>query len=282
MRFDRGLTLGIFRPLSGSAARGLPVLMYHSVSNDPEPGVGSYYRVTTSPQRFAEQMDWLSELGFKGVSLEEALAAHGQAEGGQSLVAITFDDGFRDFHTTAWPILQKHHFTATMYVPTGFIAPDRRTFNNRECLTWDEVRELRRQGARFGSHTVNHPKLYELSWKEIETETAESKWRLEEELGEPVSSFAYPYAFPQENRDFSSRLADILKTCGYQSCVTTVIGRWHPGDDSYSVKRLPANSCDDQALFKAKLNGAYDWMGTPQALVRRMKALTGRTLRRFD
>src|SRR5689334_1258885 len=73
MRFDRGLTLYCFRTLGG-AARQVPVLMYHSVSDDAEAGVAEYYRVATSPRRFAEQMQWLAEAGYRGVSLEEALA----------------------------------------------------------------------------------------------------------------------------------------------------------------------------------------------------------------
>jgi peptidoglycan/xylan/chitin deacetylase (PgdA/CDA1 family) len=275
MRFDRGLTLGVFQSLTGSGATGLPVLMYHSVSEDPEPGVGSYYRVTTSPSRFAEHMLWLKDLGFQGVSVEEALAKTKPAGTGLRLAVITFDDGFRDFHTHAWPLLRQHKFTATMYVSTGYIAAERKSFLARECLTWDEVRELRKQGARFGSHTVNHPKLYQLPWKQIEMEVAESKWRLEEELGEPVTTFAYPYAFPQENRSFAARLTDILRKCGYESCATTVIGRFQPGDDPFNLKRLPMNGCDDKALFSAKLEGGYDWVGRPQALVRRMKALLG-------
>src|SRR6185369_12183946 len=105
------------------------------------------------------------------------------------------DDGFRNFHTEAFPVLQKHQFTATVFLPTGFIgdaadvpsgqsrvedngpaenaeaegvlvAPlpgsqaspgrGRRSFKGTECLTWEEVRELRNSGIRFGSHTVTH------------------------------------------------------------------------------------------------------------------------------
>jgi len=149
-------------------------------------------------------------------------------------------------------------------------------------LTWDEVRELRRAGVRFGSHTVSHPKLYELSWQKIENELAESKQQIQKELGEAISSFAYPYAFPQENRAFTQRLKAILRASGYQSCATTVIGSLPCGADPFFVKRLPVNDCDDQALFDAKLAGAYDWMGLPQAVVRRAKSLTGRAGKRQD
>ncbi len=282
MRFDRALTLLPFRKTGAPAGEQLPVLMYHSVSEDPESGVGPYYRVATSPQRFAEQMQWLGELGYRGVALEDALdrpAAKGGGNG-ERLAAITFDDGFRDFHTAAWPVLQRHRFTATMYLPTAFVSAQRKSFRDRECLTWDEVRKLNQEGARFGSHTVNHPKLYELSWPAIETELTRSRAEIEQELGQRISSFAYPFAFPQEDRDFVERFEDALRKAGYDSCATTVIGRARPVTDTFLMKRLPINSCDDRALFAAKLAGGYDWMGGPQAMVRRVKSWVGKTPRR--
>ncbi|HXC98914.1 MAG TPA: polysaccharide deacetylase family protein, partial [Verrucomicrobiae bacterium] len=207
MRLDRIVTLCIDRPLaaSGVLSRGpvLPILMYHSISDDAEEGVGPYYRVATDPRRFAAQMQLLSELGYVGVSVEEALRSmsNGTADR-RRLVAITFDDGFRDFHTAAWPVLNSHKFSATMYLSTAFISSQRRSFLGRECLTWDEVRELRKQGVQFGSHTVNHPELYKLPWQQVVSEVEQSKECIEQELYEEITGFGYPYAFPQQDASF--------------------------------------------------------------------------------
>jgi peptidoglycan/xylan/chitin deacetylase (PgdA/CDA1 family) len=259
----------------------LPILMYHSVSNDLEPGVAPYYRVATSPERFAQHMKSLSELGYLGLSLEEGLMkwTKNQVQDRRPVV-ITFDDGFRDFYTAAWPALQQHGFTATMYLPTAFVSHQRKSFLGKECLTWKEVRELRAQGIRFGSHTVNHPKLHEMPARQIESELTFSKQTLEDELGEEISSFAYPYAFPQEDRSFQRTITSQLRTQGYRSCVTTVIGRSQSGEDPLMLKRLPVNSCDDSELFAAKLEGAYDWLGSAQYAYRQVKTWTKRRRRR--
>jgi len=282
-RFDRLVSLYLSRPLRrvrwGRGGRWLPILMYHSVSLDSEKGVGPYYRLVTSPQRFAEQMQWLAELGYAGLALEDALPMRvNEKVNGRRPVVITSDDGFRDFYAAAWPVLRQHGFTATVYLPTGFVSQERKIFRGRECLTWDEVRELRRHGIRFGSHTVNHPKLYELSWGQIESEARISKERIQQELQEEVTSFAYPYAFPQEDSAFRRTIAGLLREQGYRSCVTTVVGRSQAGDDPLFLKRLPINSCDDRRLFEAKLEGAYDWLGPAQYAYRRIKRST--TLRR--
>jgi peptidoglycan/xylan/chitin deacetylase (PgdA/CDA1 family) len=276
MRIDRQLTTAVFHPLqrAGIAASGfrLPILMFHSVSDDPEAGVSPYFKTNTAPGVLRRQMRQLARDGYKTIDLLEAVraSAAGDKLPDKSFV-ITFDDGFRDFFVHAFPVLREHGFTATVFLPTAFISDQRRSFKNTECLTWSEVRELRAGGIGFGSHTVNHPKLVQLSRPEIERELADSKAAIERELGQPVGTFAYPYAFPQDNAGFARDFRDLLVLAGYACCVTTELGRVRIGDDPYRLKRLPVNSLDDEALLRAKLEGGYDWLGWPQYLVKQAK-----------
>lgn len=239
--------------------------MYHAISDDAEPGESPYYRVCTSPRRFAEQMQWLATNSWQGVTLTDGLAfLTGRKTFNRRPVAITFDDGFRDFHTGAAPTLQRHSFAATMYLTTGYVGEARRRFKGRECLIWSEVAELHTAGFEFGSHTVNHPKLVECTWPVIERELRDSKAEIENQLQSSVASFAYPFAFPLGNRSFVKRFCETVAASGYHSNATTTIGRVRPGDDPYRVRRLPMNDCDDPQLLSAKLAGAYDWMSWPQ------------------
>jgi peptidoglycan/xylan/chitin deacetylase (PgdA/CDA1 family) len=263
---ERLLTAGLMR-----SAAGIPILMYHSVSDDSERGVAGYYRVATTPARFAEHMQWLAEVGYRTLGLDEALTHLHCDVNDSRFVVITFDDGFRDFYTHAWRSLAAFGFTATMFLPTAFIGSPRRTFKGRECLTWNEVRELRRAGMRFGSHTVSHPKLHGLDWSRIRAELLESRATLENELQETVRTFAYPYAFPQEDHAFSLRFAGELLELGYEQCVTTVVGRATAASNPLRMERLPANDADDHRLFLAKLAGAYDWVGGLQLISRRAR-----------
>jgi peptidoglycan/xylan/chitin deacetylase (PgdA/CDA1 family) len=217
-------------------------------------------------------MRQLAQDGYKTMDLTKAVAllAQGQIPAEKNVV-ITFDDGFRNFHDQAFPALQEYGFTAAVFLPTAFIADARRSFKGTECLTWDEVRELRKAGITFGSHTVNHPELTQLPLREIERELRESKCELEQQLGGPVTTFAYPYAFPQRDRRFVQSFRELLVQTGYSCCATTELGRVRTGDDPYRLKRLPANSLDDAALFRAKLEGGYDWLAAPQALFKKLK-----------
>jgi peptidoglycan/xylan/chitin deacetylase (PgdA/CDA1 family) len=277
-----------------SAAR-IPILMYHAITDDPEPGVRGYYRLNTPPALFHEHLRLLKAEGFQVIDLPAAARllvgrvaprAPGFADHQSCLpkletrnpqpearhAVITFDDGFQDFLTAAWPALREFGFSSTVFLPTAFIGRDRRSFKDRPCLTWAEVRRLRREGVCFGSHTVHHPKLWELAAGELERELQDSKHTLEQELNEPVQTFAHPYAFPRSPA-YVTRFRAALATAGYHAGVTTSLGCAAPGDDLLTLKRLPANGADDPALFRAKLRGAYDWLAAPQALIKRLKRL---------
>ena len=275
-RFDRFATLYLVNPLRRSASGdkpAIPILMYHSISNDAETGVHPYYRTSTSPQQFASQMKYLRENGYTTCSLAEAVQQlQQQTQAGAKFVVITFDDGYRDFHQHAFPALSQYGFSATMFLPTAYIGDRPLQFKGKDCLTWAEVRELNNHGILFGSHTVTHPQLRELSVPAINQEIANSKATIEEKLGSAVDSFAYPYAFPQTDSDFTRMLQDSLRRAGYQNGVSTIVGRASRNSEPLFLERLPVNSCDDHALFSAKLAGAYDWISTSQYLTKMVKA----------
>jgi peptidoglycan/xylan/chitin deacetylase (PgdA/CDA1 family) len=282
MRLDRALSVYVFNPARRAvptrASGALPILMYHSISDEVESRSG-YYKVNTAPAAFERQIAFLKERGYSTISLTDGLRFLTRRETPpKKQVVITFDDGFRNFYTHAFPVLQKYGFVATMFLATAYIGSTRKSFNGIECMTWDEVRELRKAGIEFGSHTVSHRKLVELDWADVEHELRASKQEMETHLGTRVTTFAYPFAFPQTQPLFVQKFGDALVENGYRCCLTTELGRARPGDDVYRLKRLPVNTEDDVNLFSAKLEGGYDWLALPQAMVKQVKRLkTART-----
>jgi peptidoglycan/xylan/chitin deacetylase (PgdA/CDA1 family) len=274
MRMDRTLSIYLGRQVSRIAdrgnLRGIPILMYHSIKNQ----VGTthpYYETNTAPEMFTRHMDFLSGNGYSAVSLGEALQSLSAGEDAANCVVITFDDGFRDFYSAAYPILREFGFVATVFLATGLINDQRLQWKGADLMTWAEVRELQTLGIRFGSHTVNHPDLEKLDEKQIDREVGQSKQTLEDKLGVPIKSFAYPYAFPEHNRAFTRCLAEILESYGYENGVSTVIGRARSGDNRFFLPRLPVNTWDDPRLFQAKLEGGYDWLHFPQRIYKAFK-----------
>jgi peptidoglycan/xylan/chitin deacetylase (PgdA/CDA1 family) len=277
LRVDRILSLRVVRPLrrisASPAALRIPILMYHSISEPASDSRHPYFGTVTSPAVFEQQMRYLHDNGFQTLSPAD-IFANGETSVRlvRKPVIITFDDGFRDFYTHAQPILAKFGFTAIVYLPTAYIQNAPAPFKGLDCLTWNEVRELSRAGVLFGSHTVTHPVLTQVGHDQLETELRVSKTTIENELGFAIDSFAYPYAFPQHNREFVQRLRSVLIDAGYQNAVSTVIGSIHGVEDRFALKRIPANSWDDPTFFAAKLDGDYDWLGNVQSLSKSLKA----------
>jgi hypothetical protein len=111
---------------------------------------------------------------------------------------------------------------------------------------------------------VTHPDLRSLGPEQIDFELGYSKETIEQQIGAPIDSFSYPFALPEEDRDFTRYLADILENQGYANGVSSTIGRVKLRDARYFLPRLPVNSWDDLDLFKAKMEGGYDWLHWPQ------------------
>jgi peptidoglycan/xylan/chitin deacetylase (PgdA/CDA1 family) len=279
MRLDRAATLYFFHPLTrvfaGNGRPRMSVLMYHSVSNGNEDGVHPYYQVNTAPHVFEEQMRFLRQSGYAVVPLSEV--ARGVQSGplaDQNCVAITFDDGYRDFQELAFPILRKYGFPVTVFLPTAFVSDTRQVFKGKECLTWSEVRELHKAGVTFGSHTVTHPQLHALNDRDLGREVRDSKAAIENSLRCSIDSFSYPYAFPEHDRGFRQRLRGLLQQAGYEHGVSTMIGTVGPQEDRYFLKRLPVNSLDDGRFLRAKLEGGYNWLHGLQYTTKWIKAGT--------
>ncbi len=271
-RLDRFLTLYLFRHITKKQTsaddKRIPILMYHSISDEKEKS-HPYYHVNTSPAVFDAHMSYLHEKNYSVINLQD-LKKSFDARDSTKCVVLTFDDGFYDFFTNAFPILKKYNFSATVFLPTGFIHNERLSFKGKECMTWNEVRHVQSKGINFGSHTVTHLQLNNLSTEEIENEIKLSKNKIEDETGIMVESFSYPYAFP-ENKEFGITLRTLLKKCGYTNGVTTKIGTANNGDDTFFQPRLPVNTADDILFFEAKLQGSYDWLNKPQIFIKRFK-----------
>ena len=276
-RLDRFLTLHFFHPIAKrrrpQEGVKVPILMYHGIGGLQKKGSHPYYETATSPEVFAAHMAFLMGNGYRVVGLNELAGLFsGHANCPEKPVVITFDDGQADFKTDAFPVLNRHGFSATVFLPAGLMG---QKVNGQACMTWDQVRESAAKGIAFGSHSLTHPKLVDLTPPELEHEIRGSKEKIESELGQRIDSFSYPYAFPKQDDGFLKHYEALLIKSGYRSGVTTIIGAAASKDNRYFLKRLPMNDHDDPLFFKAKLEGGYDWLHAFQKALKKAKRLAG-------
>lgn len=280
LRIDRLLTIKFGKTLGKIVRKKcgvrIPILMYHSISDAPEKVRHPYFKTNTSPRVFTEHMKILHENHYAVISLGEAadiitrnpepatrnhpFITRNSHLASCNPVVLTFDDGYEDFYTEAFPLLQRYGFCATVFLPTGFISDKGCSFKDKSCLRWREIRELAKSRVAFGSHTVTHPQLCDLNWDQVMREIGKSREVIEDKIGEKVESFSYPFAFPTENEHLKNRLKNLMVDLSYKNGVTTSIGTVIRGDDPLFLSRIPINTDDDMAFFKAKLEGGYDWI----------------------
>ena len=274
MRLDRAISVHLSHPVSRwlIKRRGarIPILMYHAIKEGARTR-HPYYETNTSPQVFAQQMQFLRENSYTVLSLEDALSCLEAGMTNGKCAVITFDDGNRDFFTQAYPILSKYNFAATVFLVTGLLKDDSSDHNGTGHLTWREVQELHTNGVQIGSHAVTHPELTTLDAKQVDYEVGFSKKTIEDEIGCPVKAFSYPYAFPEADRKFTRSLKEMLIQHGYEYGVSTMLGTAGRRNDRFFLPRLPVNTWDDPSLFRSKLEGGYDWLHWPQWLYKIVK-----------
>jgi len=269
-RFDRLVTLYLSHPLARSLGplRGshIPILMYHSISDNLFGMSHPYYHINIRPEMFSRQMRWLRNNGYRTIDLTQAWAGLQAGADLSKTIVLTFDDGYRDFYTDGLPVLKQCGFTATIFLATDRIHDTPARIEGADYLTWKDVRELHAEGICFGSHTVTHPDLRSLGPDQLDYELGRSKEIIEDRLGAAVESFSYPHGFPEEDRDYARYLEDVLCNLGYDHGVSTILGRASQKSNRFFLPRLPINSLDDLPFLQAKLHGGYDWLHWPQLL----------------
>ncbi len=288
------------------------ILMYHRVDYEARP----FFETVVPPDVFERQVRFLSR-HYEIVDLKD-LKMMERGGDGKDLVILTFDDGYRDNYTYAFPVLKKYGVPATVFLATDYIGtgrllwydrlswilyngakvPGRKDIvrgglpdvigerialfhrskpqfdaatilrdlaadlkplaartredildamgdmckvmtwpgdGDRPMLSWDEVKEMSREGISFGSHTMSHPVLSSISYSEARREITQSKRIIEDRIQKPVTTFAYPHG---KSEDFTEDISAVLLKEGFEyACTTNAGAEQYPIEDPLILKR---------------------------------------------
>ncbi len=229
----------------------MPILTYHHIGMCP-PEERDHSGLWVAPENFEQQLAWLRAKGFVGLRVSELARVLRE---GRSVptrwVVITFDDGWRDNYTTAWPLLQRYSFPATIFVTTAKLREGLPSDSGNDMMSLAEMLELVANGIEIGSHTRSHPKLTRLSDESAHDEIAGSREDLAKMLGEPPVSFAYPYGA------FSRRIEKIVREAGYLAAVSTIRDNRVRSDQIYHLPRVMVMGSTTLSRFAYMFSIAY-------------------------
>ncbi|WP_433243007.1 polysaccharide deacetylase family protein [Streptosporangium sp. CA-135522] len=243
---------------------GVPILMYHSVSDRPNDETRP---LAVSPGRFAEQLGMLRERRFTPMTLSGLVAGmHRTGTMPERPLVITFDDGYADFHSEALPILERFGYPATVFVTSGWVQDSGPATAGRRpapMLSWGQVREAVSCGMEIGGHSHSHPQLDQLPDRELRDELRTNKSLLEDQIGRPVATMAYPYGYS------SARVRREARRAGYWTACAVANDAFREGDEMLALPRLTVTEQTSMVKFGRAIAG----QGLP-VLYLRERALT--------
>jgi peptidoglycan/xylan/chitin deacetylase (PgdA/CDA1 family) len=213
--------------------------MYHSISLR---STASFQRYTVAPDLFSAHIDFLAEAGYHTVTMAELAAMRsGRAATSPPMVALTFDDAFRDFAVNGLPVLSAAGLRATLFVPTGFVGGTSRWLvsegeQRRELLSWAELVDVASAGVECGAHSHSHPQLDLLDRRTAAREISLSKALLEDHLQSPVVSFAYPFGYSD------AAVRDLVGRLGFTSACAVADLPSDEEDNLFAIPRLTITS----------------------------------------
>ena len=226
-----------------------PILLYHAVGEPVE--IEWPPSLILSASLFEEHLKYLAQEGYRVVSvaqLADILRSNGNLE---KVVAMSFDDGYKNNHSDALPLLKKYNAKASFYIVDRDVGKS--IYMNRAQLL-----DLAGIGMELGSHTINHAPLALIDPKYLPWEVGTAKKRLEEKLIDyKVKGMAYP------NGGYNEKVIAALKEYDYEYGLTGKVGantyqtfRQKP----YEMYRISIVD-DGNGLegFKRRLERAYIW-----------------------
>lgn len=231
--------------------RGVPILMYHAFSEGDEGD-----RFVVSKRSLRRQLRLLALLRYRVVSFGELVEELRSFElPPRRALAITIDDGYRDNVEVAMPLLRRHGFPATIFLVSKRLGAgndwsDGDALAGRPMLSAEQACDLPAAAIEVGAHTRSHRALPELDDDSAGPEIQGSREDLEQLLGSPVRTFAYPYGRRDE------RSADLVRDSGFLGACTVVPKRAGPADDPMLVPRIEVRGSDSLRRFLTKL-----WFG---------------------
>ncbi len=231
--------------VQGPDAVKVPILLFHHVAVSP---VGSRYYVP--PDTFESEIKLLHDWGYTTITTSMLVQAITQ---GASLpphpLLLTFDDGNEDIYTNAFPIMQKYGFTGVLYVVVQYTGL-------ANYLTVDQIREMADAGWEVGSHSETHRDLL-TSTETLRYEIVQSRKDLQDMLGVPILTFAYPFG------DMGSAAGDYVHFAGYIAAMGATGYSWNQGRGNlFLLQRCEIKGSDDARSFTRFL----PWLGDPSFL----------------
>ncbi len=221
----------------------IPVLMYHHLKYR-EPNASETLKTwSVAPDQFAAQLDYLQGRGFHTITFKQLVAFF---ENGAPLptnpILLTFDDGWIDAYTVAFPELKQRGMVGNFFVPTRYADA-----GGELLVNWEQILEMDRAGMEFGGHTISHADLTKITLEEMRRELRDSKTKIEDKLGHPIYALSYPFGA------FNPKVMAETQAAGYRAALILCCGYKQSADILFALPRIRVSYDDTLDDLASKL-----------------------------
>ncbi len=232
----------------------VPILLYHSVSDSPSNEIA---RWNVSKRTFLDHMDAIADRGCMTLTVSQYLKVLALKEPmPDKLVLVTFDDGFADVASFAAPALLERNISSTVFVTTSPVVEAR----DEAVSLWKDpmmdaaaVVDLEDFRVEVGSHSHTHVQLDIIGERLARDELLRSKLILEDLLGHPIRSVAYPHGYSNASVRRIAKEVGYESACGVRNAFSSLL------DDEFSISRLTV----ENTTSRATINAWLDQRGAP-------------------
>lgn len=205
----------------------VPILLYHYIEYVQDKNDKIRQSLDIPPDILTSQIETLKNAEYSFINAHDlVLALQGKLKLPQNVVMLTFDDGYMDFYTDAYPILKKEQVKAVEYVVADFL-------NRPNFMFTFQLQEIAKDPlVEIGAHTMDHVWLKGMVRQNAEYQIAESRKDLQNITKLPIESFAYPYGA------FDQQAISIAREAGFTNAVSTVPGVDNTTDTRYFLYRI--------------------------------------------
>lgn len=221
----------------------LPILMYHHLNVLPPTSSELLRTWTVAPEQFAAQLDYLQAHGFHTVTFKQLVDFFERdVPLPKQPIILTFDDGWIDAYTVAFPALRERNMVGVFFVPTNYATAGGNLF-----LDWTQAQEMSRAGMEIGGHTISHEDLSKIEPGEMRRQLRVSKAIMEEKIGQPVVALSYPFGVHND------RIVAETRAAGYQAAVILCCGYQQRSNMLFTLPRIRVSYDDSLDDFAKRL-----------------------------
>jgi peptidoglycan/xylan/chitin deacetylase (PgdA/CDA1 family) len=207
-------------------------------------GDSRYPSTNVSEKDFEMHLKYLVDNDFQILTFSQAVTYLRSEGPSKKTVVITVDDGYKSFYTTAFPLLKKYNIQATLFINTE-------TAGGGDYMSWDELKDVAKQGIEIGNHTHTHNYFLNLPessrYKTFQDEIVLSQSIIKKNLDIQPIVFSYPYG------EFDAEIKKIVKQAGFVAAAAQNSGVMRADGDFFQFPRFPmAESYAEKAKFIEK------------------------------